>query len=95
MHEHLPFSYALIRSLLMTLNLHVQIVDILFFDQVSMRLDMLKELEFHSTYLGIIIFPSIPFDSIVFLILYTLLSVIVPFLYSYNIMCGHSYVVLQ
>ena len=42
---------------------------------------------------GIIFFISV--DSVVFLILYTLLSFIIPFLYSYDIMCGHLYVVLQ
>ena len=52
-----------------------------------------KELEFLSTYSGIIVFLFISVDSVVFLILYTLLSVVI--LYSFDSMCQHPYVVLQ
>ena len=44
-----------------------------------MRLDMFEELEFLSTYSGIIVFLFIPVNSVVSLILYTLLSVIIFF----------------
>ena len=60
-----------------------------------MRLACYKKLEFLSIYSGIIVFLFIPVDSVIFLILYTLLSVVILFLYSCDIMCGHSYVVLQ
>ena len=47
-----------------------------------------------STYFSIIAFFFIPVDFVIFLILYILLSVVIPFLYSCDIMCGHSFLVL-
>jgi len=95
MHEHLPFL-ILLRPLPDALDLHVQILDVLFlWSGVRWDQTCCEELEFLFTHSGFIVFLFIPVDSVVFLILYTLLRVINSFLYSYDIMCGHPYVVLQ
>jgi len=84
-------SFFLAHSLgrfLTTLNLHVQILDVLCYWS-GVRWDWIccEKLEFLFTYSDIIVFLFIPIVSVVFLILYALLSVIIPFLYSYDIMC--------
>jgi len=43
----------------------------------------------------VLVFLFIFVDSVVSLILYTLLLVVIPFLYSFDIMRGHPYVVLE
>jgi len=73
------FTHSLGRFLT-TLDLHVQILDILcYWSGVRWDRTCCEELEFSSTYSGIIVFLFIPVDSAVSLILYTLLSVVIPF----------------
>ena len=91
MHVHFPFYFThSLDRFLTTLDLHVQILNVfILLTRYSMRLDMLRELEFLSTYLGIIVFLFISVNSVVPLILYTLLSVVILFLYSFDIMCEY------
>ena len=60
----------------------------------SMRLDMLQGAGVSFYLFWYYFFLFILVDSVVFLILY-LLSVVILFLYSGDIMCGRSYIVLQ
>ena len=55
------------------------------------RCSMWEELEFPSTHSGIIVFLFISIDSVVSLILYTLLSVIIPFL-IHMLSCVDAYI---
>ena len=90
MHEHLPFSYTLIRFLpddpvfaRPDTECFVLLIT------CSMKLDMLRGAGVSLYHSDVIAFLFIPDDSVIFLILYTLLSLIFPFLYSYDIMCGY------
>ena len=65
-----------------------------FIDQVYDETDMLRG-DGVSLYLFCYYCLFISVDYVVSLILYTLLSVVIPFLYPFDIMCGHSYIVLQ
>jgi len=81
--QALPFSYTLIKSLLMTRDSHVQIwICFISVIRCSTRRAGCEESGVSSYLILIFLPPFIPFDSVVFLILYTLLSVIIPFLYS-------------
>ena len=96
MREHLPFflSHSLGRFP-MTIDLYVQVLDVLYYwSGVRLRLDMLWEVWSFSLFdSGIIVFLFIHV-FIVSMIPYTIRLIVIPFLYSYNIMCGHPYVVL-
>ena len=68
MHVHFPFSYTLIRSLLTTLDLHVQILDVSYYwSGVRWDWACCEKLEFLSTYSGIFVFLFYSSDSVVFL----------------------------
>ena len=88
---HLPLYFTLsLGRFLTTLDLHVQIICFLLLFRCSMG-PCCKELEFLSTYSGILTF----FYSVVFLISNIVDSLLILFLYSSVIMCGHLYVILQ
>jgi len=74
---------SLIHSLgrfLTTLDLYVQILDVsCYWLGVRWNWTCCKKLEFLSNYFDIIVFLFIPIDFVVFLILYKLLSVVIPF----------------
>ena len=86
----LSFSYTLIRSLLTTLDLHVHILDMLYFsDQVFDEL-----VHGVSPYLILVFLP--PFYSCFCIFLDSCISdSVIPVLYLYNIMHGYLYVILQ
>ena len=93
----LPFSYTLIRSLLTTLNLHVQLLDMLCFsDQVfdepvhvARSLEFLSTLFWHSYLSCLLLFLRLLLNSSIS----DLASI--TFLISYNIMRGCLYMILQ
>ena len=96
MFEHLSFSYTLIRSLSDGPGFARPDIGCFFLlIRSSMRLDMLRGAGVSLYIFWYFCIFFIPVDSVVSLLHYTLLSIIIPFLYSYDILCGHLYVVLS
>ena len=87
----LSFSYTLIRSLLTTLDLHVQILDMLYFsDQVFDEPVHVAWLPIWFWYSCLLLFLFLYFSWF----LYTR-SAFIPVLYLYDIIRGCLYVILQ
>ena len=93
MHEHFRFSYTLIRSLLMTLDLDIQIGHFVSIVQVLDEPVAYCEESGVSLYLIPVFLSFLP--SCYFLILDISGSVFIPVLDLYDIMRGCLYVILQ